>query len=630
MLDKLKKVVDLASNMGWRYVTFRVQHELLRRSGLLKRKFPSKPPYQQYITLTQWKQQPARFFFNSREELMFPKKPNSAIEEHFRNLKAGKLNAFNSIVLDLGTDYDWITNVDSGHKYDINRHWTEIPDYSKEAGDIKYVWEKSRFSYLYEVIRYDYHFGVDCAEMVFGDILSWIANNPINMGPNYRCSQEMSLRLLNWTFALYYYKNSPVLTTEVFDKMQHVIYWHLHHIYNNIHFSRIAVRNNHAITETLTLYLGGMLYQGLPEAEMWKRKGKAWFEQEIEYQIYEDGTFLQFSMNYHRVTAQLLTWAIQLADQNQERFADIVYKRAKKTFHFLRACMVDECGWLPNYGANDGALFFKLNDAHYRDYRPQLQALAAAIGTEARFNDHVEDTYWYGTFENARKPYAPEHGLHRFTVGGYYIIREPHTLTFIKCGSYTDRPSQADNLHVDIWYRGENVLADAGSYKYNTDAATIRYFSGTQSHNTVMLNNHDQMLKGGRFIWYYWTSSINAELTEREDAYVFNGAINAFVQLKRGIIHRRTITKTKRAPLWEVKDEILNAPKATKLSQLWHLLPSNRSRISLSAVSRSNTLLTPEKREGWYSSEYGKKEVTDEVVFPTTETLLTTNIAVLD
>ena len=67
----------------------------------------------------------------------------------------------------IGKNYNWITNPDTGFKYDINKHWTEIADYSKEAGDIKYVWEKSRFSFLYDIIRYDYHFNEDCATICF-------------------------------------------------------------------------------------------------------------------------------------------------------------------------------------------------------------------------------------------------------------------------------------------------------------------------------------------------------------------------------------------------------------------------------------------------------------------------------
>ena len=40
------------------------------------------------------------------------------------------------------------------------------------------------------------------------EIDSWIKNNPINQGPNYLCSQEISIRLMNWIFAIYFYSES--------------------------------------------------------------------------------------------------------------------------------------------------------------------------------------------------------------------------------------------------------------------------------------------------------------------------------------------------------------------------------------------------------------------------------------
>ncbi len=628
MAGKLNKILNLVSNMGLRYVGFRVQHELMRRSGLLKKKFPAAPPFVQYLTLNDWKQQPVKFFFSDKESLNFPRNPDATLKERYEQVKEGKLLLFNSTLVNLGKNYDWVSNPDSGYKYDINKHWTEIPDYSKEAGDIKYVWEKSRFSYLYDIIRYDYHFGKDCSEMVFNDIVSWIDSNPVNCGPNYRCSQEMSLRVLNWTFALNYYRNSPALTDTVFNKMQYAIYWHMHHVYNNINFSRIAVRNNHAITETLTLYLAGLLYPTMPGADVWKKKGKAWFEQEVAYQVYEDGTYLQFSMNYHRVVGQLLTWGITIADQNKERFSDVVYSRAKRSFLFLRTCMVDETGYLPNYGANDGALFFRLSNADYRDYRPQLQALAAVIGTEAKFTSSNEDSLWYGVFENARKTWQPPQGIHSFPHGGYYIIREPETLTFIKCGSYKDRPSQADNLHIDIWHKGENLLPDAGSYKYNTDDATIRYFSGTHSHNTVMLGDKDQMQKGGRFIWYYWTQARNAELKETDTEYVFEGAISAFTYLAAGIVHNRKITKQKGRPQWVVADEIANLPTGTAMNQVWHLPPGADKKVSITAKDKEGKAIPAKVQEGWFSSMYGKKEKDIEYIMGSSGNSITTAITI--
>ncbi len=626
MAGKLSKIANLVSNMGARYVAYRVQHEVMRRSGLLKKKFPAAPAFEQYLTLADWKKQPVKFFFDDKEAINFPKTPSEGLKERFDNIKSGKLLLFNSTLANLGIDYDWVTNPDSKHKYDVNKHWTEIPDYSKEAGDIKYVWEKSRFSYLYDIIRYDYHFDRDCSEMVFRDIISWIDSNPVNCGPNYRCSQEMSLRVLNWTFALNYYRNSKHLNDMAFNKIQYAIYWHMHHVFNNINFSRIAVRNNHAITETMTLYIAGLLYPTLPGADVWKKKGKAWFEQEVAYQVYDDGTYLQFSMNYHRVVGQLLTWGITIADQNKEKFSQPVYSRAKRSFLFLRTCMNDENGYLPNYGANDGALFFRLSDADYRDYRPQLQALAAVIGTEAKLTSSNEDSLWYGVFENARKTWQPSDGVYSFPLGGYYVIREPQTITFIKCGGYKDRPSQADNLHIDIWHKGENLLQDAGSYKYNTDDATIRYFSGTASHNTVMLGDKDQMLKGGRFIWYFWTQRKAAELKEVNDEYIFEGTIKAFSYINGSITHKRTLHKQKGSLQWHITDEIRHKPNGVHMNQLWHLPLGADKKISLTATDKDGKKLTAKKQDGWVSSMYGTKEKDIEYIFSSDTTTIVTDI----
>jgi len=614
--------------MGWRYTGFRMRYEILQRTGLLKKKFPAAPPFKQYLTLAEWKSNDVHFFFSSRESLAIPNNPQPELKQVFDNIQKGRLLLFNSVLTDLGTDYDWVTNPDSGFRYDIHKHWTETADYSKEAGDIKFVWEKSRFSYLYDIIRYDYHFQEDCAEFVFRDILSWIKRNPVNCGPNYRCSQEMSLRVMNWIFALYYYRNSPLLTEEVFDQVQYAIYWHMDHVYKNIDFSRIAVRNNHAVTETLGLYLAGLFFPTLPGAAAWKANGKTWFEEEIAYQVYEDGTYLQFSMNYHRIVVQLLTWAIALAEKNGERFSETVYDRARKSVVFLRTCMADENGWLPNYGANDGALFFKLSNAHFRDYRPQLQGLASVLGMNLDFGGQSEDADWYGLTGKQADKWRPVNGIHSFPLGGYYIIREKETLTFIKCGSYKDRPSQADNLHLDIWYKGENILADAGSYKYNTDEATMRYFSGTASHNTVMVDDKDQMLKGGRFIWYYWPQCMEAGFEETEDAYIFKGAVNVFRYIKEGIIHTRTVIKRKDAPLWEIKDELTDIPAGLKLLQLWHQPISLKNKVTITAMNPGAGNILPCERDGWYSSLYGQKEKTKELYFSTENKLIDTTITV--
>jgi hypothetical protein len=627
MYDKIKDSWNLLRNMGLRYTTFRIKHELLSRAGLLKKKFPMSPKFEQYISLDEWKNKRGNFFFNDKTTLFLAKKSESVINEKFQKLKEGKFLFFNSQEYNIGVDYNWVTAPDNGFKYDINKHWTRIADFSKEAGDIKYVWEKSRFSYLYDVIRYDYHFNADCGEFVFSEILSWIDSNPINCGPNYRCSQEISLRVLNWTFALYYYSESPLLTDKIFNRIQFAIYWQMEHVYNNIDFSRIAVRNNHAITETLTLYLVGLLYPQFPNADKWKQKGKIWFEKEVTYQVYEDGTYLQFSMNYHRVVVQLLTWAIVLAGKNNESFAPVVYERAKKSVQFLRTCMIDENGYLPNYGANDGALFFKLNDADYRDYRPSLDALAKVLKMDLSILQENEDVHWYGVNNKSCDRWAPLLGIHSFKVGGYYVLREADSLTFVRCGNHKDRPSQADNLHLDVWYKGQNVLLDAGSYQYNTDEETLRYFMGTLSHNTIMLDDYDQMKKGPRFIWYNWTQCKNATFVKSQDRYIFEGRIYAFQHVAKGIIHQREIIKLKDIPKWIIKDSILNKPPNIFIKQLWHL-PLQHFLINWKSANEENEEIEKEAREGFISELYGKKEHAEMIIFKANGNRIITEIEI--
>ena len=608
-------------------MAFRIKHELKIRTGVFRKEFPQNPPFQSFISLQEWKRLPAIFFVNDPGIIKKAEAELQDLIKDFQSLKEGKHTFFSSSVLDLGREYDWVTNPDSGFRYNATDHWTQINDYSKDAGDIKYVWEKSRFSFLYTIMRYDAHTGEENGEWVFKEILSWIAANPINSGPNYKCSQEISLRVLNWTYALFYYKNSSSLTEEIFQKIIFSIYWQLHHVYHNIQFSRIAVRNNHAITETLALYISGLLFPFYPDAEVWKIRGKKWFEEEIAYQVYEDGTFLQFSMNYHRVVVQLLTWAIRLADLNGERFREVVYERAEKSLEFLTNCMNFENGWLPNYGANDGALFFKFNNNHFRDYRPQLEVLSRALGKDWKYGKH-DDAIWYGLDRATCSIEAVKatNGSVIFKRGGYYLFRQQESFSFIRCGKHKDRPSQADNLHLDVWYKGLNILHDGGSYKYNTSEKELKYFMGTQSHNTVMLDEMDQMEKGSRFIWYHWSQCEEVEVKENETSYQFEGRLKAFQHLDPKIRQVRKVIIYKNKPLWEVQDKILHKPKEVTLQQLWHT--QYPELLSFNGKLAGGEKLQPVLQEGWYAGFYGKKESCTEIVFSTKENIITTLISI--
>jgi hypothetical protein len=373
----------------------------------------------------------------------------------------------------------------------------------------------------------------------------------------------------------------------------------------------------------LGIYTFGLLFPSFPNSAKWKRNGKKWFQNEISYQVYNDGTFLQFSMNYHRVLVQLFTWAIQINKLNDLPFSDDVYIKAKKSLNFLLSCMNENNGMLPNYGANDGALFFKLGVQEFRDYRPQLEALSLCMGLSWPYSS-CEDKYWFGLETTTGMSVAIDQGvLNSFINGGYYVVndRNDSTLTFVRCGSHRDRPSQADNLHLDLWINGDNILRDAGSYKYNTNESDLNYFFGSKSHNTLTLGENEQMLKGERFIWYYWTQSLGAELKEDNDNFIFKGQISAFRQIDNKAVHKRTVIKKRGIPIWEITDE-LNHKTNLPLVQYWHPSKLFLEKFEIIAKTLDGTEIQPIIEEGYYSGLYGQKEVTQQIVFKTDQKIL--------
>jgi hypothetical protein len=542
--------------------------------GLLKKRHPINPQKKQFVSLEDWKKASIPFLIDEKESIEFTMQSNESLKEKANKILKGEICFFSSDWKDLGANYDWITNPDTGFKYDVAKHWSEINDFNPANGDIKYVWEKSRFTYMLTVMRYDYHFDEDHSEFVFSEIDSWIEANKVNQGPNWKCSQEISLRIFNWMYLLEFYKNSPHLTEKRWAEIQNIIYWSLHHVYHHINFSRIAVRNNHAITETLALTISELLFPFIPETKKWAADGRKWLEQEVAYQVYEDGTFLQFSMNYHRVLIQLFSFGIALSEKHNKPFSNLFYTRAHQSLNFLYQCLQDENGYLPNYGANDGAIFFPFSNTVYRDYRSQLNALHIILTGETLFEGEIfnEEYQWFQNVKNAlskREPLQKIYGTISFKEGGYFICREENSFTFIRCGDHKDRPSHADNLHMDVWVKGENILRDSGTYKYNTSKEISDYFTGTVGHNSVTVDNKSQMLKGSRFIWYYWTQSMKGSWREDKDFFIFSGAISAFRYLNPKGAHFREIKIAKNQYAWIVKDRLENLDAFQK-KQIWH------------------------------------------------------------
>ena len=67
MFQKIKKIANLISNMGFRYLFFRIFYTIKTKLGWQKKTFPVQPKVLKYITLENWKNSLPPFFFYGKE-----------------------------------------------------------------------------------------------------------------------------------------------------------------------------------------------------------------------------------------------------------------------------------------------------------------------------------------------------------------------------------------------------------------------------------------------------------------------------------------------------------------------------------------------------------------------------------
>jgi len=631
---------------------FRVKHALAKRTGKLKQRFPAVEWSD--VPLAAWVRSgvptepaayrryretvPAQFFFKPGSlPKIEPAWLKSAVVQA-KEFCRGEFTYFSRLKASLGDPPDWLLNPFTGKRFD-DRHWCDRDDLDPRYGDIKFVWEPSRFSWAYTLVRAYAATGDEKYPAQFWKLFeSWCQANPPQLGPNWQCGQECTLRIMACIFSLYGLWKSPHTTDQRLADMAAVIALTGDRIAGNIDFAR-SLRNNHTVSEAAGLYTIGLLFPEFKQATRWREQGKRILETECIEQFYADGSHVQHSFNYQRFVFDVFSWVICLAQANGEAFRPELLKALQRSVDFLWHVQDETSGRVPNYGSNDGALVLPLTGCDYLDYRPALQTLHRILTHEPLYDSGPwdEEVDWLlGAPENHRlqsggtlhqlKTGATRLSLHA-CAGGYYTLRGRESWAMIRCHTYRHRPVQADMLHLDLWWKGENVLRDAGTFSYNCEDPWLRYFPGTAAHNTVVVDESDQMERGSRFMWSHWlTSAVDCHqrFSDTVDIEYWQGSHYGYYRTRSLVIHVRAVARINESH-WLIVDDILGDTPPRSLRIAWHCcdvpfrqngptlhLQTHSGALKLEIVTHTTTTevfraanaMSP---NGWESLYYGQR-----------------------
>jgi hypothetical protein len=566
MLKTMRNIVELQRYFGLPWLARRGLYALRLRTGLVRRRIPARPwsdyslcdiladsalaDPEAYLEYRRCHAPP--FFFEPQlradYQRYFARWDEGGVTplEECGELTRGVCHCFGHARLRTGFPPDWHADPFTGKRTPANVHWSRIGDF--DHGDIRAVWELSRFSFAYALVRAYWRTGDSRHVEAFWRLVEdWREHNPPQRGANWKCGQEVSLRVMAWCFGLYGSLHDAATSAGRVGMLAQMIAVSGARIEANIEYA-LSQHNNHGISEGLGLWTIGALFPEFRQAPRWQARGRQVLEQLADELIYADGSFAQHSFNYHRLMLHHYVWALRLAELNRRPFSNDIRERIGAAGELLFQVQDERTGRVPSYGQNDGSQVLPLSNCERLDYRPAVQATHYLCGGARRYAEGPwdEDLLWLFGPESLAAPHSaePRRDL-AADMGGYYTLRSRDGLLFTRCAAFQHRPSQADMLHIDVWWRGQNVATDAGTYSYNAPAPWNNPLAGTAFHNTVSVDERDQMEMAGRFLWLPWLrGKVNARRCSAEGTLTYwEGEHDGYERLKSPVRHRRAIIR---------------------------------------------------------------------------------------
>lgn len=512
----------------------------------------------------------------------YPEEWKSPLLEDADKIVSGNLRYYSCHWKEVGSPPKWFLNPFNGNTYpNPHLHWTKLPDFNTAVGDIKNIWEASRFEWVVTLAR---AYAITADEKYLLTLNSWLKDwalkNPLNTGPNWKCGQETSIRVFNLLNAAYILQQH----SHPSEALVKFIEAHLERISPNIRYA-IAQDNNHGTSEAAGLFIGGSWLakaNANATAKANTQKGRQWLQNRAKKLIADDGTFSQYAVNYHRVLLDTLSlvefWRKQT---DQPVFSAHFYTKARATINWLHQLTDDQSGNAPNLGSNDGASLLNMHSDPYRDFRPSIQLAGLLFFNQWRFTKNVSElVFWLNVQDSRTTPI--KYNKHSVVFNaGFLTLITPTSWAMLRLPRFKFRPSHNDVFHFDLWYDGLNILSDAGTYSYNPPPEEeVVDLKSVQTHNTISFDGRDQMPKISRFLLGNWlqADSVGEIRTSADGWQSWEGQYTD--NMKN--MHKRKISTNGKT--WQIEDTIAGHFKSATIGFNLN---------TLEARLEGNTCITP-------------------------------------
>lgn len=542
--------------------------------------------------------------------------------------------------LSFGNPIDWHLEPIAGKRAPLV-HWSLLNYLDADLfGDKKIIWEINRHQYFVTLGQAYWLTGDErYAETFTEHVNSWRDQNPPKLGVNWASSLEVAFRSISWLWALYFFKDSPALSPEIFSAVCKFFYLNARHL--ETFLSTYFSPNTHLTGEALGLFYLGTLLPEFKESSRWRKTGLQILLAQLPRHVQSDGVYFEQSSYYHRYTTDFYLHLRILLSANGVAVSPELDEKLRLLLDHLTYITRPD-GTTPLFGDDDGGRLITLSHRPANDFRATL-ATGAALFERPDYKfvagGAAEETLWLlGPIGVARLDQVaaaePEKLSVAFPAGGYYVMRDRWTAKsnylLFDCGPHGTGNcghAHADALSFELAVNGRTFLVDPGTYTYTGSKELRDWFRGGSAHNTLTVDNESFSVPEGPFSWKTIArSECSTWIAEGRFDYVV-GSHDGFTRLSQPATHTRSVLFIKNN-YWVLRD-VFESPGDHQLQARFHLdsgvaplyskdntvrVISDGNGAGLQMTAFAKNIEWREER-GWVSECYGEKKEASVLVF---------------
>lgn len=268
---------------------------------------------------------------------------------------------------------DWQLDFKSGFRWSSKKP-SDLVSYGGHPGaDIKVPWELARLQHLPGLaicyaLAQDRSTGLREPDRYLSEVrnqmLDFAATNPPGWGVNWRCAMDVAIRLANLIVAWSLLESVDANLDSEFEAVyRKTLLDHGRYIAANLEW-RPRFRNNHYLADLVGLAFVGAHLCGSAEADDWLELAARELIRETELQFHEDGSNVEASTAYHRLSTELVLWGTAVLMHAQQRLETSIpkshFERLERSIEFSKQ-IVRPDGAIVQFGDNDSGRLFKFS-----------------------------------------------------------------------------------------------------------------------------------------------------------------------------------------------------------------------------------------------------------------------------